>query len=149
MLKWWRQFGFSFLENNIVATLILKEGREGEDSHSRNGSLGVHWDSQTFKEWLQGSKHLALRSSLYHWKTIEVKMSKMGSHDPFGHLQHKLLQKERRESNWQFDSRPQKVGIQPDPHLCKWSATHHWKGFEEKHNIVSDLILIGGLSAEL
>jgi hypothetical protein len=55
----------------FVATLILKEG-EGEDSHSQNGSLGVHRDSQTFREQLQGSKHLALGSSLYRWKVIEV-----------------------------------------------------------------------------
>jgi hypothetical protein len=35
-------------------------------------------------------------------------------------------QKKGRESNWQFDSRPLKVGNQPDPVVCKWSATHHW-----------------------
>jgi hypothetical protein len=32
---------------------------------------------------------------LYHWKAIKTKMSKMGSHDPFGHLKHKLWPKER------------------------------------------------------
>jgi hypothetical protein len=29
-------------------------------------------DSQIFKTWLQGSKPIALKSSLYHWKDIEV-----------------------------------------------------------------------------
>jgi hypothetical protein len=43
---------------------------------------------------LQGSKHLALRCFLYHWKDLKVKMSKMASHEPFGHLQHKLWSKE-------------------------------------------------------
>jgi len=38
----------------------------------------------------------------------------MGSYDPFGHLKHKLWPKERQESNWQFDSRPLKVGNRPD-----------------------------------
>ncbi len=33
--------------------------------------------------------------SLYHWKDIEMSMSKMGSHQPFEHLQHKLWQKEK------------------------------------------------------
>jgi len=33
-------------------------------------------------------------------------MSKMGSHDPFGHLKHKLWSKKGRKSNWQFDFRP-------------------------------------------
>jgi hypothetical protein len=31
--------------------------------------------------------------------------------------------KKGRESNWQFDSRSQKVGNQPNPCACKWRAT--------------------------
>jgi hypothetical protein len=77
-----------------VTTLILREC-EGEDFHSRNGSLGVNRDSRTFRERFQGSKHLALDNYLYLWKDIEMKMFKMGLHDPFRHLQHKLGQKER------------------------------------------------------
>jgi hypothetical protein len=57
--------------------------------------VGIPMDFWTFREWLQRSKHLALRNPLYHRKDIEVYMSKMGLHDPFGHLQHKLWQKER------------------------------------------------------
>jgi hypothetical protein len=67
----------------------------GWNSHSRNGVLGVLRDSRKFKVWLQRSKHLASGKFLYHWKSIEVYMSKMGSHDPFGHVQHKLWPKER------------------------------------------------------
>ncbi len=44
----------------------------GWNSHSRNGELGVFWDSQNFKVRLQGSKHLALKRSLYHWKAIKL-----------------------------------------------------------------------------
>ncbi len=58
----------------------------GWHSHSQNGDLGVCQDSRNFRIWLQGSKHLTLRCCLYHWKAIKVKMSKMGSHEPFGHL---------------------------------------------------------------
>jgi hypothetical protein len=43
----------------------------------------------------KGQNTHILKSSLYHWKAIEVYMSKMGSHEPFGHLQHKLWPKER------------------------------------------------------
>jgi len=59
--------------------------------------LGVEvlMDSQTFREWLQMLKRLVLRSFLYHCKVIEVWMFQMGLHEPFGHLQHKLWQKER------------------------------------------------------
>jgi hypothetical protein len=35
-----------------------------------------------------------------------------------------MHQKKGRESNWQFDSQPLKVGNRPDPGVCSWSATH-------------------------
>ncbi len=44
----------------------------GWHSHSWNGDLGVHWDSQNFRVGLRGSKHLTLGCSLYHWKTMKV-----------------------------------------------------------------------------
>jgi len=51
-------------------------------------------DFQIFKEQFQGSKLSRLRISLYDWKAFETQMSRMGSHDPFGHLKHKLWPKE-------------------------------------------------------
>jgi hypothetical protein len=48
--------------------------------------------------------------------------------------------KKGRESNWQFDSRPLKVGNRPDPGVCRWSATHLWKDLEEGSNFGLDLI---------
>jgi hypothetical protein len=57
--------------------------------------VGVLVDSQIFREQLQGLKPIPLKSSLYHWKDIEMKISEMGSHDPFGYLKHKLWSKER------------------------------------------------------
>ncbi len=67
----------------------------GWDSHSQKWELGVLRDSQKLRVRLQGSKHLTLECSLYRWKGLEVSMSKMASHEPFGHLQHKLWSKER------------------------------------------------------
>jgi hypothetical protein len=58
-------------------------------------------------------------------------------------------QKKGRESNWQFDSRPLKVGNRPDPSACRWSATHRWKALKESYKFESNLIPIGGLSWEL
>jgi hypothetical protein len=57
--------------------------------------LESRMDSQIFRARSQGSKLLALKSSLYHWKSIEVWMSKMGFHCPFGHLKDKLWPKQR------------------------------------------------------
>ncbi len=57
--------------------------------------------------------------------------------------------KKGRESNWQSDSRPLKVGNRPDPSVRRWSATHRWKSIEESYKFASDLVPIGGLSWEL
>jgi len=57
--------------------------------------------------------------------------------------------KKGRESNWQFDSRPLKVGNRPDPGVCRWSATHRWKALEESYKFALDLAPIKGLSREL
>ncbi len=54
-----------------------------------------------------------------------------------------------RESNWQFDSRPLKVGNRPDPGVFRWSATHRWKALKESYKFASDLIPIEGLGKEL
>jgi hypothetical protein len=57
--------------------------------------------------------------------------------------------KEGQKSNWQFDSRPLKIRNRPDPSVCKWSATHRQKAFEESYKFALDLIPIRGLSWEL
>jgi hypothetical protein len=57
--------------------------------------------------------------------------------------------KKGRESNWQFDSRPVKVGNRPDPDACRRSATHRWKALKESYKFALNLIPIGGLSKKL
>jgi hypothetical protein len=57
--------------------------------------------------------------------------------------------KKGRESNWQFDSRPLKVGNWLDFSVCRWIATHRWKALKESYKFASDLIPIEGLSKEL
>jgi hypothetical protein len=54
-----------------------------------------------------------------------------------------------RESNWQFDFRPLKVGNQPDPGACRWSAIHYWKALNESYKFASDLIPIEGIGKVL
>jgi hypothetical protein len=60
-------------------------------------------------------------------------------------------QKKGRESNsnWQFDSRPLKVGNQPDSLRCRCRATYCWKFLDEGYNFTLDFISIGGLLAKL
>jgi hypothetical protein len=57
--------------------------------------------------------------------------------------------KKGRESIWQFDSRPLKIGNRPDPDACRWSAANHWKALDESYKFALDLIPIGGLGKEL
>jgi hypothetical protein len=76
-------------------------------------------------------------------------MSKMGSHESFGHLQHELWQKERPKVKLAVWLPTIKVNNQPDPSACRWSETHHWKAFNESYKFASDLIPIRGLSKEL
>jgi hypothetical protein len=58
-------------------------------------------------------------------------------------------QKKGRESNWQFDSRPLKVGNQPLPEVYWRSVTWRWKAIKENYNFGLDLTPIGGWSREI
>jgi len=58
-------------------------------------------------------------------------------------------QKKGRESNWQFDSRPLKVGNQPLYDLRIESAIRHWKDDDEGYKFGLDLIAIKLCSREL
>jgi hypothetical protein len=58
-------------------------------------------------------------------------------------------QKKGRESNWQFDSRPLKVGNRPLPDVRFDSATWRWKDLDECYNFGLDLVAIQLCSREL
>ncbi len=58
-------------------------------------------------------------------------------------------QKKGQESNWQFDSRPLKVGNRPLPDLRIESAMRRWKDHNEGYNFGLDLVAIKLCSWEL
>jgi hypothetical protein len=58
-------------------------------------------------------------------------------------------QKKGRESKWQFDSRPLKVGNRCLPDVRFGSAIHRWKDLDEGYNFGSDLVAIQLWSREL
>jgi hypothetical protein len=58
-------------------------------------------------------------------------------------------QKKGQESNWQFDSRPLKVGNRPFPDVRIESATRRWKDLDEGYNFGLDLVAIELHSREL
>jgi hypothetical protein len=73
----------------------------------------------------------------------------MALHGPFGHLQHKLWQKERSGVKLAVWFPTTKSRESTDPGVFRWSATYHWKDLEESYNFALDLILIGGLRKKL
>jgi len=114
-----------------VATHTLENGTwESSETpknskHDFRGQNTLHWDviytlrkvlSWRCPKWPCMS-HLDICSTSYGWKKA-------------------------RESNWQFDSRPLKVGNRPNPGACRWSATHRWKALEESYNIIINLVPI-------
>jgi len=53
--------------------------------------LESQWISEYLKSDFKGQKFIGLKSSLHNWKPFET--LKMGSHDPFEYLKHKLWPK--------------------------------------------------------
>ncbi len=53
-------------------------------------------------------------------------------------------QKKGWESNWQFDSRPLKVGNLPNFLACRQCATYCWKALDEGYKFALDLVAIRG-----
>jgi hypothetical protein len=58
-------------------------------------------------------------------------------------------QKKGRKSNWQFDTRPLKVGYRPLPDLRIESAIRRWKDLDEGYKFGSDLVAIRLRNREL
>ncbi len=80
-------------------------------------------------------------------------MSKMGLHDPFRHLKHKLWPKKRSEVKlaiWFPTIKSQESPQFPCVQVAyRWCATYQWKTFDEGHNSTSNLISIRGLHTKL
>jgi hypothetical protein len=57
--------------------------------------------------------------------------------------------KKGRESNWQFDSRPLKVGNRPLPEVRIGSTIRRWKDLDKGYKFGSDLVAIRSRSWEL
>jgi len=119
------------------------------NSHSQKWENGVLRDSWKLRARFEGSNLLAFECSWFCWKGLEVQMSKMASHEPFGHLQPKLWAKEGpgvKLAVW-FPT----IKSQESTSSQCWflSATWRWKALKERYNFGSDLVLIGLYSREL
>jgi len=102
-----------------------------------------------FKARQQGPKHLSLGVLGVIEKVLKRRYRKwprIGHSDIYSPS---YGQKKGRESNWQFDSRPLKVGNRPLPDVRIESATRRWKALDESYNFDSGLVPIRVRGEEL
>jgi len=102
-----------------------------------------------FRVRQQRPKHLALGCSWCHWKVLKRRYRKWPRISHLDICSPSYGQKKGRESNWQFDSRPLKVGNRSLSDLRIESATRRWKDLDEGYNFGSDLVAIKLCSREL
>jgi hypothetical protein len=76
-------------------------------------------------------------------------MSKVGSHDSFGHFKHKLWPKEGPSVKLVIWLPTTKSQESPKFLAWRWHATHQWKVLDEGYNFALDLISIRGLHTKL
>jgi hypothetical protein len=111
--------------------------------------FGVLRDSRMFRVRQQGQ-------NTSHWGVLvvigKVLKRRCRKWPRIGHLDicsPSYGQKKGRESNWQFDSRPLKVGNRPLPELRMESAIRRWKDLDAGYKFGIDLVAIRRCSREL
>jgi hypothetical protein len=121
----------------------------GRHSHSRKWKLESSETPKNSKDNCRGQNTL-------HWGVLYIVEKVLKSRCPkwpcMSHLDicsPSYGQKKGRESNWQFDSRPLKVGNRPESNVGRWNATWCWKALEEGYKSGSDLVPIGGRGEKL
>ncbi len=111
--------------------------------------FGALRDFRMFKARQQGPKHLSLGVLGVIEKFLKRRYRKwprIGHSDIYSPS---YGQKKGRESNWQFDSRPLKVGNRPLPDVRIESATRRWKALDESYNFDLGLVPIRVRGEEL
>jgi hypothetical protein len=115
---------------------------ENEHSHSR-------WSPKTLESDCKRQKTLPWRVFYIIGKILKCRCPKWARMTHLDIFNISYGQKKGRESNWQFDSRPWKVGNRPDSFVCRWRVACRWKAFDKGYNFGLDLIPIGGLHKKL
>jgi hypothetical protein len=126
---------------------------EGVNPHTPKTTFtlgdGVPMDFQNFREQFQGQNSMTCGFLYIIEKILERRCLK------WAHIAHLDIwntsygQKKGRESNCQFDSRPEKVRNRPDLLVCRRRATYRWKALDKGYNFASNSISIWGFLAKL
>jgi hypothetical protein len=122
----------------IVATPLWAKC-EGEAHTPNNGKLESSRTFENSKLNCRGQISLHLSVLGFIEKVLKFKCPKWPRMSHLDIYNPSYGQKKGRESNWQFDSRPLKVGNRPFPDVGWNSATWHWKALKESYNFGSNL----------
>ncbi len=123
-----------------------------EHSHSQGNShfgRGSRWSPETSECQLKGQISMDCCALGTVGKPLKLKCLKWARIAHLDIWKASYGQKKGRESNWQFDSRPLKVGNQPLPDIRFERATWRWKALDEGYNFASDRVAIGLWSREI
>ncbi len=126
---------------------------EGINPHTPKGiplwELESWWTPECSESDCKGQNPMDWRVIYIIEKLLKLRCLKWAHMTHLGIWNTSYGQKKDRESNWKFDSRPLKVGNQPNLLMYKWLATHRWKAFDKGYNIGLDFISIRCLHATL
>jgi hypothetical protein len=115
---------------------------EGEVHTPKSGKLESFGAPENSEPEFRGQISLHLNVLYVVGKFLKCKCPKWPRMSHLDICSQSYGQKKGRESNWQFDSRPLKVGNRPLPDVCSRSATWRWKALEESYNFGSNLVPI-------
>jgi len=111
--------------------------------------MGSRWTPEILESKCRGQNSMACSVLYIIGKLLELRCLKW---DCIAHLDiwnTSYGQKKGRESNWQFDFRPQKVRNRPNLLGYRGRATYRWKALDETYNFALDCITIQGLFTKL
>jgi len=102
--------------------------------------LEFRWTSEFLEGDWRGQNSMDWGDLYIIWKLLERRYLKWAPIIQLDIWNTSYGQKKGWESNWQFDSRPLKVGNRPNFCACRWRATYCWKALDEGYNFSLDLI---------
>jgi hypothetical protein len=111
--------------------------------------LESRWTPKTSKSDCKGQNPPPWRVIYIIGKLLKFRCPKWACMTHLDIFNISYCQKKGRESNWQFNSRPWKVGNRPYSFACRQSATCRWKALNEGYNFDSDLISIRSLHKKI
>ncbi len=132
----------------IVATPLWAKC-EGEAHTPKSGKLESSGTPKNSERNYRGQISLHLNALDVIEKVLKCRCPKWPCMSHLDICSPSYGQKKGRESNWQFDFRPLKVGNRPVRNMRSGSATWRWKALFKGYKFGLDLVPIGGRGEEL